>query len=55
MCMHTWLDFFLLKISIYIIIIYFFNIFTFSFISLIILFPLFVMVSFVSIRDDCRG
>jgi hypothetical protein len=48
MCMHTWLDFFLLKISIYIISISSFNIFMFSFISPIMLFPLIVMVSFIS-------
>jgi hypothetical protein len=48
MCMHTWLDFFLLKISIYIIIVSFFNICTFSFIFPIMLFPLIVMVSFIS-------
>jgi hypothetical protein len=48
MCMNTWLDFFLLKISICIIIVSFFNICTFSFLSPIMLFPLLVMESIIS-------
>src|ERR1700722_16064717 len=48
MYMHTCLDFFLLKISIYIIIVSFFNICMFSFLSPIMLFPLFILVSIIS-------
>ena len=48
MYMHTWLNFFLLKISIYIIIVSLFNISMFLFLSPIMLFPLFVMESIIS-------
>jgi hypothetical protein len=46
--MHTWLNFFLLKISIEIIIVSFFNICMFSFLSPINIFPLFDLASIIS-------